>query len=212
MNNLPLPWLTYGISQWAPDIPSLWYRQCGPWNHWHRYLETLQDIIGIFESPRNTFTPHKEEPSFEEPVCCFFLHQLLVICVQVSKWNWQWKLSILDSSHMLTWSDWMNSLGIPSAVDHFEVIIKTINYRSRIPPQVYFTSVCLCLGWGLFKGLAVRYLPKIYHICYPCLRSKDCPISWCKKPSAMPTLLDFLTEELGSYAFENFADAKWWSK
>ena len=45
------------------------------------------------------------------------LHQLSVLCEQLNKWNWQWKLSTLDSSHMLTWSGWMNSLGIPSAVD-----------------------------------------------------------------------------------------------
>ena len=33
---------------------------------------------------------------------------------------------------------------------------------------------------------------------YLCLQSKDCLFSWCKKPSAMPTLLDLLTEQLST--------------
>ena len=49
-----------------------------------------------------------------------------------------------------------------------------------------------------FKGLAVRHLPQKYHVCYLCLQSKDCLVSWCKKPSAMPTLLDLLTEQLST--------------
>ena len=48
------------------------------------------------------------------------------------------------------------------------------------------------------KDLAVRYLPKIYHICYLCLQSKDCLFSWCKKLSAMPTLRDLSTGQLST--------------
>ena len=93
----------------------------------------------------------------------------------------------------------MNSLGIPRAVDHFETIINVKGSTiDQVFPQVYFMWVCLCSGWDSFKGLAARHLPKKYHICCLCLQSKDCLFSWCKKPSAMPTLLDLLTEQLST--------------
>ena len=62
-----------------------------------------------------------------------------------------------------------------------------------------------CAEYFLFKtllyflGLVGLYsLPPKYHICYLCLQSKDYLFSWCKKPSAMPTLFDLLTEQLST--------------
>ena len=82
----------------------------------------------------------------------------------------------------------MNSLGIPSAVDHFETVINVKGSTiDQVYPQVYFMWVCLCLGWGLIQR------PSSYDICQKNITFATCAykvkivrlFSWCKKRSAM---------------------------
>ena len=85
----------------------------------------------------------------------------------------------------------MNSLGISSAVDHFETIIKAVNYRSSLPASIPYVSLFMfrlgthskawqldiCLKYITFATCA--YKVKIVYVlgarnqvlCLPCLTS-----------------------------------------
>ena len=85
----------------------------------------------------------------------------------------------------------MNSLGIPSAVDHSEAIIKAVKYRSSIPASILYVGLFMlwlgthskayqldiCLKYIAFATCA--YKVKIVYLvgarkqvlCLPCLTS-----------------------------------------
>ena len=102
----------------------------------------------------------------------------------------------------------MNRLEIPSAVDHFEAAInKAFNYQSSIPGSILYVSLFMLRLGTHSKALQLDICLKYITFATCAYKSKDCLISWRKKPRAMPTLLDLLTEQLSTDSTQALASS-----